>query len=613
MELKTYNKFFERFPQREYEKTNDIQTSFSVSEKVSDKGYANGRYDWNCFDSFNNVKLVNLPSKNKEQKQNIKVRLGNGNGNVDKIYVIQPLLSVCSFQSVTLFIFSISIIILTVYLLYTIYYNYQNFSEFCKLLNLPLRDQQSIIRILFFGMLMSVFLLLLIFSQYNVLASKINDATITSTQTKMMIITGFFLVCWIIILSSRNAVRFITIHKTSLYYLVTASVVLSVLLFVLFKNYSLTFLLLCCISVIVFCIHVLPLFFSPLMLSLIPSWFPFASKNSDKTNNKDSEEENEKSIKEFISNIFFLCILGLWWVIPLWSGIFLTKFFDPDDSYNVYNQSGDLGINMYGGVFSSPDANKFLKIQPIIGFFTSWFHPIPQNNPGLFKATAITPMMAPTIPIPTANTNNFTINVDKTIFEKTNMGNDMWTTIQLGFLKEMPLVVCCYIYMFKMAYFCNLCRDTKIKFENMEQQKVEFQKKILSLNVSNNVKSIIFYSLHDHDSNEILFFNQKFPLIQKILEEKQIGDMKTFQDWWKDYYAKNYIHFINLINFYYTVFTFIILLTLCLLLIWIFNTCYFIFAVFQNVWIVVVWFILCLLTLSPVASLFTKWFGEKIF
>jgi hypothetical protein len=344
------------------------------------------------------------------------------------------------------------------------------------------------------------------------------------------------------------------------------------------------------------------------MFRLIPSWFTFVSKISDKTNTTDSEEENEKSIKEFISNIFFLCIFGLWWVIPLWSGIFLTKFFDPDDSYNVYKKNGgDLSINMYGGVFSSPAANKFLKIQPIIGFFTSWFQPIPNNNPELFKASELR------TGYPTANTNTLTINVDKDLFIRTNMGNDMWTTIKWGFLKEMPLVICCLYYMTKMANFCNLCRDTKIKFENMEQQKVEFQKKILSLNVSNNVKSIIFYSLHDHDSNEILFFNQKFPLIQKILEEKQIGDMKTFQDWWKDYYAKNYIHFINLINFYYTVFTFIVLLTLCFLLIWIFNTCHFIYAVFQNVWIVVVWFILCLLTLSPVASLFTKWFGEKIF
>jgi len=603
MELKTYDEFFRLFPQREYGKTNDENTSFAVSDKVADRGYANGKYDWNCFDSFNNVKLE---SKDKEQKQNIKVTLTCK----DKIYVIQPFLSVCSFRSITLFIFSIFIILLTIYLLYKIYFNYPNFSEFCKLLNIPLRNQQSIIRILFFGMLMSVFLLLLIVIQYNVLASKINDATITSTQTKALIIALFLIVCWIIIiLNSKNAVRFITNHKTSLYYLITASAFLSaVLLFVLFKNYSLTFLLMCCISVIVFCIHVLPLFFSPIMFSLIPSWFTFASKISDKTNTTDSEEENEKSIKEFISNIFFLCIFGLWWVIPLWSGIFLIKFFDPDDSYNVYKENGgDLSINMYGGVFSSPAANKFLKIQPIIGFFTSWFQPIPNNNPELFKASELRSGY------PTAPTSKFQINVDKTIFKTNNMGNDMWTTIKWGFLKEMPLVICCLYYMTKMANFCNLCRDTKIKFENMEQQKVEFQKKILSLNVSNNVKSIIFYSLHDHDPNEILFFNQKFPPIQKILEEKQIGDMKTFQDWWKDYYAKNYIHFINLINFYYTVFTFIVLLTLCLLMVWIFNTCYFIFAVFQNVWIVVVWFILCLLTLSPVASLFTKWFGEKIF
>jgi len=606
MELKTYDEFFRLFPQREYGKTNDENTSFAVSDKVADRGYANGKYDWNCFDSFNNVKLE---SKDKEQKQNIKVTLTCK----DKIYVIQPFLSVCSFRSITLFIFSIFIILLTIYLLYKIYFNYPNFSEFCKLLNIPLRNQQSIIRILFFGMLMSVFLLLLIVIQYNVLASKINDATITSTQTKALIIALFLIVCWIIIiLNSKNAVRFITNHKTSLYYLITASAFLSaVLLFVLFKNYSLTFLLMCCISVIVFCIHVLPLFFSPIMFSLIPSWFTFASKISDKTNTTDSEEENEKSIKEFISNIFFLCIFGLWWVIPLWSGIFLKKFFDPDDSYNVHKQKGgDLSINMYGGVFSSPDANKFLKIQPIIGFFTSWFQPIPKNDPKLFMADVI----ASTIISNTAPTSKFQINVDKDIFKTTNMGNDMWTTIKWGFLKEMPLIICCLLYMTKMANFCNLCRDTRIKFENMEQQKVEFQKKILSLKVSNNVKSIIFYSLRDHDSNEILFFNQKFPLIQKILEEKQNLDMKNFQDLWTDYYAKNYIHFINLINFYYTLFKIIVLLTLCLLVIWIFNTCYFLYAVFQNENIPIIWLLICIVILGiAVGPLLFKWLGEKIF
>jgi len=611
MELKTYDEFFKLFKERQYGKTNDEKTSFPVSDKVNDRGYANGKYDWNCFDSFNNVELVNLPQDKDKPKTNnndiLKVKLQD-----PKLrYVIQPLLSVWSFQSLILFIFSIFIILLTVYLLYTIYYNYPKFSNFCKLLNLSLRDQQSIIRILFFGMLMCVFLLLLIFSQYNVLASKINNDTITSTQIKALIIALFLFVCWIIIWNSKNAVRFITNHKTSLYYLITASFLLSVLVFVLFKNYSLTFLLLCCISVIVFCIHVLPLFFSPIMFRLIPSWFTFVSKISDKTNTTDSEEENEKSIKEFISNIFFLCIFGLWWVIPLWSGIFLKKFFDPDDSYNVHKQKGgDLSINMYGGVFSSPDANKFLKIQPIIGFFTSWFQPIPKNDPKLFMADVI----ASTIISNTAPTSKFQINVDKDIFKTTNMGNDMWTTIKWGFLKEMPLIICCLLYMTKMANFCNLCRDTRIKFENMEQQKVEFQKKILSLKVSNNVKSIIFYSLRDHDSNEILFFNQKFPLIQKILEEKQNLDMKNFQDLWTDYYAKNYIHFINLINFYYTLFKIIVLLTLCLLVIWIFNTCYFLYAVFQNENIPIIWLLICIVILGiAVGPLLFKWLGEKIF
>ena len=66
---------------------------------------------------------------------------------------------------------------------------------------------------------------------------------------------------------------------------------------------------------------------------------------------------------------------------------------------------------MYGGVFSSPDANKFLKIQPIIGFFTSWFQPIPKNDPKLFMADAI----SSTIISNTAPTSKFQINVDKII------------------------------------------------------------------------------------------------------------------------------------------------------------------------------------------------------